>query len=233
MKFFIGIFILCMTTASWAALSGESELSLIKSGGNSVAETFGIKSKGALTLLKKHVVALSGEYNYAQSENITSKENWNIAAKYDYKLTERVSGYFGALVESDRFKGISRSYNGDLGLAMEIYHSDKQQLKGEAGYRYTAEKSVLNGYEHYSKARLFLEYNWELNNNVRAFYEIEYLPNFTESDDYLVNMTPGVEVVLAKELFLKLSYDWKYDNMPEEGKVKADYALKTSLLAKF
>lgn len=232
MKWLLSFVLIFITFNSQAKLTNESEISLIKTGGNSTTQTYGVKSKSVYSF-GVHDIELSGEYNFAQNDNITSKENWNLGAKYEHLIFNSLGIFLGEIVEGDRFKGISRRYNSDLGLSYAMIKSDKRNLKGQFGYRFTKEKTVDGNEENYSKARIFISYDESMNNNVKFKYWVELLPNFSEGQDYIVSMEPAVEIVLAKELFVKLSYGWKYDHLPEAGKAKADYTFKTSLLATF
>lgn len=231
MKVFLMLTFL-LSSSVFAGLKNETEVSLIKTGGNSDTETYGLKSKGEYNF-GKHVIALAGYYNFSQTDSITSKENWSLGAKYDQVFLEKLGVYLGEVVEGDRFKGISRRYNTDLGLSYVFIKNDKSNFKAETGYRYTIDKNTLGIKENYSKLRLFAEYDRQLTSTLKFKYWFEFLPNISESEAYSLSMEPSAEVVLAKELFFKVSYEWKYENLPLAGKAKADYAIKTSLLATF
>ncbi len=220
------------TTTVLAKFNNESEVSLMKTGGNSDSATYGLKSKSDYTL-DKNLFAFAAAYNFAESNEVTSTENWKFGVKYNRELFTSLGLYLGELVESDRFTGFDKRYNSDLGLFYSFFKSDKTELKAELGYRYTIEEDLIGESENYSKMRLFSEYSLALNENVKFKYWLEYVPNLTESGQYQLSMEPVVEVVLAKELFFKVSYEWKYENTPVAGKSKQDYAFKTSLLATF
>jgi putative salt-induced outer membrane protein len=87
--------------------------------------------------------------------------------------------------------------------------------------------------ESYSKARLYAETSHQFNKSVSAKLWMEYIPNFDEGEDYLLNIEPSLTTVLTSILSFKTSYTWNYDNLPSTGKAKADYTLKVSLVAKF
>ncbi|MBA2405049.1 MAG: DUF481 domain-containing protein, partial [Bdellovibrionales bacterium] len=62
----------------------------------------------------------------------------------------------------------------------------------------------------------------------------EYVPNFTNSDDYLVNYEASAMAIMTSMLSLKVAYKGLYDDDPAiEGNKNYDYTYTTSLVAKF
>ena len=84
-----------------------------------------------------------------------------------------------------------------------------------------------------SKARLYLETIHNFNSDLLGKLWFEYLPNLSESDDYILSFEPSVSFNISKVFSLKMAYRWNYDNEPAVNKGKHDTMYTTSLIAKF
>ena len=228
-------------------LSNESELSLIQIGGNTNVETYNGKT---LTKYEKEksVFAVSGHYTVAfyktvdtDGDSVTreSARNWDLLGKYERVLSENINGFVGLQYEGDEFSGFKQRENIDFGGKYLLIKTDKVNASIELGARHTIEKNVERDSDdedvfNYSKARIYFEHAQVYSEALSWKIWIEYLPNFTESEDYLVNYEPSVSFLLSSSFSLKTAYKVTYDNQPNlEGNDKKDYKLTTSLLARF
>jgi putative salt-induced outer membrane protein len=85
-----------------------------------------------------------------------------------------------------------------------------------------------------NKARLYNEFNHKFSETVQYKFWLEYVPNFTQSKDYLVNAEASLTSILTSMFSLKVAYKGMYDNLPAvSGYKNYDYATTTSLVAKF
>lgn len=229
----LGIALFLISTVH-AKFSNESEVSIVVNDGNSQLETYHLKSESSYDW-KKNKVIFDGQYLYGESQNIRSAEEWSVLGRYERSLSERFALFLGELIESNRFAGYRRRFNTDLGTKISLSKNDYQTTSGEVGYRYTIEKKHPRylGETKSSKGRLYLETNWKVFKESKFKLWGEYIPNFTESKDYLLNFEASLGMALNHIFSLKLSYKWMYDNFPPEGKKKHDTLYSTSLVASF
>lgn len=213
-------------------ISNESEVSYVSQSGNSDQKTFSGETK-TIYSLKKWEFSLGGMYTYGESFEIRNAENWNVEARSSYKLGKVYKVFAGELVEANRFAGVKRRYNHDLGTEIRLYKSKNASAKMEVGYRYTSEKRTDYEERKDSKGRAFLSANRQITKTLKGTTTFEYLPNFTESEDYQMNWDSNLSFFISKILSLKMSYLWQFDNQPTTGKTEYDRITKTSLVASF
>ena len=223
----------------FAKFSHESELSMVVVGGNSESETYYAKTQNIYEL-NKNKFTLGGHYTLGSSkadgdlESEITVRNWDINLRYDRSLTQKIGLFLGEQIEGDKFSGYDKRYNTDFGLRYDFIKNDKTTLYSDLGYRYTVEKKVDNTETKDHKARVYLENTNVHNETLSSKFWIEYLPNFSESEDWIINFEPSLKVNLHKMLSLKLAYKGTYDNQPAVlGNKKFDYAYTTALIAKF
>lgn len=228
--------------------SNESEVSIIQTGGNSSVETYNAKtlSKWART---KRTYSFGGHYTLGSSEQtdevtgdketIESARNWDVMAKYEQILSGKLSGYLAIQYQGDKFSGYNQRENLDLGAKYTIKNTDKTKSFAELGARYTIEKRIQEDEDgedkfNFTKARLYYEIAHKKSESLSYKFWFEYLPNFTDTEDYIITYEPSVAFVLSSTFSLKTAYKAIYDNVPNvEGFKNTDYTFTTSLLAKF
>jgi putative salt-induced outer membrane protein len=225
---------LLFSFSAYAEFHSEDEVSTVQTGGNTDLKTYLLKSKNSYQWTN-HVFGVNGSYTYGESSKLRSAERWDAMARFDRALDESLGVYLSEMIEANRFAGIERRYNSDLGLKYTLLQTETNTTAVELGYRYSIEKrKELNSSDlKDSKGRAFGKTEHKFNTNVSFQLAAEYLPNFSRSEDYLMNLDASTSVVLNQTFSLKISYLWSYDNLPAALKGKHDYTLSTGLLAKF
>lgn len=240
---------ICLSQES--EFKNESEVSLIQTGGNSSVETYNAKTHFSLKK-KKRSYSFGGHYTYGsteqvntngEKENIISARNWDAHTRYEQELNKDLSGFTGLQFEGDEFSGYNQRENIDIGAKHIFLKTDKALFFAELGARYTVERKTTRDKDNedvfnYSKGRLFLEYSKKTSETFSYKFWAEYLPNFTENDDYLINFEPSIAYILSSTFSLKTAYKGIYDNAPSiddagERKEYLDFTFTTSIIAKF
>lgn len=227
--------------------SNESEVSSIQTGGNSKVETYNLKTLSKWNK-EKSTFSFGGHYTLSASEQvnedgdeekITSARNWDVNIKYERELSEKLSVFTAIIYEGDEFSGIDQRENLDLGAKYYLTKKDKTTSFAELGLRYSLEKRTTRDEKNedkfdFSKGRVYYEVDHKYSESVSYKFWLEYIPNFTDSEDYLVSYEPSIAVVLTNMFSLKVAYKSSYDNVPNvEGNENTDYTFTTSLIAKF
>lgn len=230
------IFILFISNLAHAKFGNESELSSIKTGGNTDVLTTNTKTINTYQWSSSKFT-FGGHYTYAESKNKggVTAQNWDANARYEHSLSEKLSVVLGEIVEGNKFIGIRERYNSDLGLRYYFIRSDSKSLSSELAYRYTIEKRyepAPNAYDN--KARVYNEFSHKFSETVQYKFWLEYVPNFTVKKDYLINGEASITSILTSIFSLKVAYMGMYDNKPATTAIKNyDYATTTSLVVKF
>lgn len=231
---FLMFFLLLFPVIALAQLTNESELAIIQTGGNSELQTTNAKTTN-IWKMDRRQYRFGGHYIYGETKEAVSARNWDINGKFEQEVSPHVSYYLGEVLEGNRFTGIKTRYNSDAGLKYFFIKTDLKNYFAELGYRYAIEDRYdpePNTYDN--KARLYNELNHKVSETVQYKFWLEYIPNFTEGSDYLVNGEASITTILNSIFSLKVAYLGMYDNLPaQDGFKNYDYTTTTSLVAKF
>lgn len=230
----IVVILLTLTFNSYAEFTHESELSTISAGGNTSVETYLGRTTNQF-VSDQNTVRFGGHYTYGEAQENVSARDWDVNGKYEKMLSPRTAYIIGELIEGYKFQGIKVRYNSDVGFKYYYIKSDNKNFFSEIGYRYVVEDRYdpgVNQFEH--KGRLYNELNHKPSETFQYKLALEYLPNFTNSSDYIVNGEASITSIMTSIFSLKLAYRGSYDDQPAvRGNVNYDYTYSTSLLAKF
>ena len=233
MRLFV-LLALLLSSQAFAQLTNESELAYVQTGGNSDVQTANAKTVNIYTW-PKHKFTFGGHYIYGETNNGVSARNWDANGRAEKSLSEHLSLTLGEVIEGNRFTGIKTRYNSDIGAKYYYIKSDMKTFFSELGYRYTIEDRyapIENTYDN--KSRFYNEWNHKISATVQYKFWLEYIPNFTDSRDYLVNGEASLTSILNSVFSLKVAYLGMYDNRPAFlGFKNYDYTQTTSIVAKF
>jgi putative salt-induced outer membrane protein len=248
MKYSFLLLLLPIIANAQTKFNNETELALIQTGGNSSVETFNTKT-ASKWINEKRTYIFSGHYTLGSSESVDettgdkekveSAKNWDVLARYEQGLSQNVSSFLSLQVEGDTFSGYKQRDNLDLGAKYILSKTDSINSFAELGARYTIEKKTVRNEDdedvlNYTKARLYYEIAIKSTEALSYKFWAEYIPNFTESDDYQITYEPSLSFSLSKTFSLKTAYKAVYDNQPNvDGYEYTDYTLTTSVLANF
>lgn len=213
----------------------ESELGLSVITGNTQSSNFTLRQK-----IDERWRANLFQFRFrlveSSAKGAETALNWQTSLRYDRELDPRLTAFAVQGVESDRFAGVRRRDNTDLGARRHFIKREKEWIwAGEAGYRYVVEKSVAGQADWWQLARVFSEvsHTWKVR-DITLSGNIEYLLNFSDHDDYFVNSEFSLTTGISEQLSLKTTYSIRYSNTPAApAVVPTDTALTTSLVAKF
>jgi len=226
--------LLLFTLNAQAKFASEDEVALLSTSGNTDVKTYDVKSKNSYEW-GKNLLSSKGVYTYGETDGKSSAEQWNISLRYDRSYSEKMAVFIAEQIEANRFAGYARRYNSDLGLKRTLVKSDKSTGTAELGLRYVVEEKLARNLKNDEKsnARAFVEYARKLKDDLEIKVFIEYIQSFEQSEDYLVNAEPSLNVHFSKMFSLKMAYLINYDNDPVKGNKKQDTKYTTALLATF
>lgn len=209
----------------------ESEVALVTTGGNTETESYSAKQKTSYTE-SFNVYTITGRYLQTKTGGVETAKAWDAGVRYERTLSDAWSAFLGASAEADPYAGYIQRDNVDLGGKYFFIKADKQNFFSEAGYRSTKTYTAADN-KRENFGRLYVEYAQSLNESLSLKYWLEYLPNFSNSNAYLVNTEPSLNVMLNSIFSLKTAYLVKYRNEVAAGAKKSDTTFTTSVVAKF
>lgn len=233
---------LVLSLTASAKVSTDAGLSMIRTGGNTQLETYNLKSKTTKEW-EKRSTTLGAHYTLGtavENNNKTeSARNWDASLKYEEVLSKRLNGVVSYQIEGNKFAGYDQRDNVDIGGKYKIINTDMTKFFTEVGLRYTVERATSRNSDNEdlfkdTKGILYAEYSHLLSKTVNYKFWIQYLPNFTRSDDYQINFEPSLNVTLSDMFSLSVAYTGRYDNQLNQGvEERLDWVHTTTLIAKF
>lgn len=236
--------ILAILTVVFAALisqaqekspwTNESEASIVKVDGNTTSDSYSAKQKSSYKF-DLNTFTAAGRYLETKSGRTEIAKQWEASLRYERELSEKWSLFVQHGAESDTYSGYTQRDNTDIGGKYFFIKTDIETFLAEAGIRnQKTMSSISDDVNHSTSGRIYSEYAKKVNDTVSGKFWVEYLPNFKDSDAYLLNYEPSLSVMMNSVFSLKVSYLVKYENKtatPTEK--KADTTFTTSLVAKF
>jgi putative salt-induced outer membrane protein len=210
----------------------ESELSAVIISGNTDSQSTSFKQTSSYTFSHNTLLA-KGRYLTTRTSGVNTARAWDATGRYERALSNYWSVYTSYGAESDIFAGYIQRDNLDIGAKYFFIKKEKQELIGESGYRYTHTYSPgSNKYENFG--RLYSQYKQKITETAEGKFWIEYLPNFSNSDAYLLNAEPSLSVSISKIFSVKMSYLMKYQGVVPAGFTEhLDTTYSTALVANF
>ncbi len=217
-----------------AEFTNKTEGGLVITSGNS--RTQSIQGKHlSVYHWEKNDLSLKSSFLKGKSDGILNAKKWDASLRYERTFTEFFSGFLSQGVESDRFAGYQQRFNSDVGPKYFIVKAENEwNWFVEGGYRYSRERRTNSSKSNSTKGRVFTEVSkkWSLGSSSKLW--MEYIPNFSNSTDWLFNSEFSTEAAIGSILSLRVAYLLKYDNQPNStNKKKADSTLTTSLVASY
>lgn len=212
----------------------ESEASAVKVDGNTTSDSYSAKQKTSYKFDLNTLIA-AGRFLQTQSSGVETAKQWDASLRYERELTNQWSLFVQQQAESDLYAGYVQRDNSDLGGKYFFVKTDPETWFAEAGVRAQRVLAPVTGVVTNSTAgRLYSEYAKKMNDSVTGKLWVEFLPNFTDPDAYLVNYEPSVSVMMNQIFSLKVAYLVKFHNKTTTaGEKKEDTTLTTALVAKF
>ncbi len=219
--------------------SNESEASVVQVGGNATSESYSAKSTTKYQLDANAITAM-GRYLQTRAGGTETAKQWDATLRLEREFGASWAVFIQQGAESNTYSGYLQRDNTDLAVKYNFFKTVESTLLSEAGVRSTKTiSSNGEGVSYFNSGRLYVEYSAKVNESVSAKAWVEYLPNFKDSDAYLVNYEPSLSVMMSQIFSIKVAYLVKYHNklavapyaIPNEK--KEDTSFTTALVAKF
>jgi putative salt-induced outer membrane protein len=210
----------------------ESQAGVVVTTGNTDTSTLSA-AEAASYQFDANILKLTASFLSQKSAGVESGKNWSLGLRYERVFNEKLTGFLAETVDGNQFSGINQQYATDIGAKYTILKNDQSAWFVEGGYRYLKQNLILLT-RNLNYGRVYSEFVETFSPTVSAKYWIEYLPNFTTSDDWQLNTELSLSAAISSIFSVKSAYLLKYDNQVNSpGLVKTDKTFTTSLVAKF
>jgi putative salt-induced outer membrane protein YdiY len=152
----------------------------------------------------------------------TTTDNWFLQSKYDYFLSEKWYAYGNARIERDRIAELDLRFTPGVGVGYQWVERPDFNFNTEAGLSWVYEDYETGDSDSHFAARLAYHLDRAINEKVKLFHNLEYLPSLERADDFNVNADAGVRVSMTETMFGEAKLEWRYDATPAPGAEKND-----------
>lgn len=212
----------------------DNSLGIIFADGNSNFETWKMNSDSSYRN-KHNLYSLLASYLYSESDGVRSGENWTIKPAYTRILNPKWSASLAQSIMSNRYKGIQRRYDSDLGVNYNLYSTKTVQVMFSFGHVYSVEeqKGAGNQTLKTQKGRLSNSSSYQFNQQDKFKLSINFERDYSDSSNWELKITPELIFKLSTLLSYKGSVEYEYDNAPVLGNGKKDVLMSHALIATF
>lgn len=177
-------------------------------------------------------VRLGADATYGEDSEVKNAEAFHGFGQYNRLFTERLFGYIRADALHDAVADVEYRVTLSPGVGYYFIKNERTTLSGEVGPGYVFEKQGDENNE-YATLRLAERFEHKLNDRVKVWQSLEFLPQVDDFSNYILNAEAGIDTALTKKLSLRVFAVNTYDNEPAEGREKNDLKLVTAVGYKF
>jgi putative salt-induced outer membrane protein len=211
----------------------ESEAGVVLTSGNSDTQNYNL-TQATTYGWGTNLATFSTRYLKGFARGQETARFWLLGLRFDRSMNARIGYYTGYILESDIFAGYDSRHNFDAGGKYSIVSGGDTDWSAELGYRYLNEKQIARGTKAFQLGRAFTQVKQPLREGVSVQAWIEYLHNFTVTDDFLLNTEASLTAALSSVFSFRTSYLLRYRNVPAKaGATKTDKTLTTAIVASF
>lgn len=227
---FIGLALSSSAFATESTWSGEAELGLVATSGNTETQTISGKAKIENDRKKWHH-AVSLETLSTESEDVTTAERFLVTGKTDYKISERSYAFGRLSYEDDRFSGYEYQTTGALGMGYRAITQETLSLDLEAGPGVRQSK-IDNANDSESETTLYLSglLDWKLSETANF---TEELTSEIGEDVTITKSITGLKSQVAGNLAMKITYTIKNTSEVPVGVEDTDTETAVTLVYSF
>jgi putative salt-induced outer membrane protein YdiY len=195
--------------------------------GNTESEAYNFSFDATRRADKDRLIFGAGYYFGRQRDpdtgvESTTTDNWFLQGEYDYFFTKKWYGYVNARAERDHIADLELRFTPGVGVGYQWVESDAFNFRTEAGVSWVYEDYTTGDNDNHVAARLAYHVDKKINDQVKLFHNLEYLPSLERADDFNINTDAGLRATLIGKLFGEAKVEWEYDATPAPGADKSD-----------
>ncbi|NWF66040.1 MAG: DUF481 domain-containing protein [Campylobacterales bacterium] len=212
-------------------LESRTDLSIVKTAGNSDSTTFSAKTKIEQTVnIDKYI--LKSSFLYAKDGNKEKSNRSNINGRWDREIIEKLFGFAESKYILDKFSGYDYRLNIGPGVGFNLINENEQLLDLLISLPYSQDKYKIPSIkENYIGYKTELDYEYKIYDNVKFKQNADFLQSIKESSKYFISSESGFEIKINDMLALGISFKYDYQNQVLLQSInKRDTTYLTSLI---
>lgn len=169
---------------------------------------------------------------YGEDQGSKTAESVHGFGQYNRLFTERFYGYARVDALHDAIADVEYRITLSPGAGYYFIKNDHTSLSGEVGPGVIFEKQ--GGDEStYMALRVAERFEHKLNDRVRVWQSLEWLPQVDDFNNWILNGELGLETKMTEKASLRVFVLDNYDNQPAPGRKHNDLKLVTAIAYKF
>jgi len=180
----------------------------------------------------KNEMDLGIDGTYGETDGVRSAGNIHAFDQYNRLLTERLFALLRIDAVNDAVANVDYRVTLSPGMGYYFIKTTNTFLRGEVGPGFVFEK-VGGVTDEYVTLRVAERFETKLNDKVKLWQSIEFLPAFEDFSSYVINAEIGIDTSLTKKLSLRTFVQDTYDSTPAPGLEKNDVKLVAAIAYKF
>ena len=199
------------------SFEGSAALGFAQNRGNANSLTTNLSDK-----IKYRVKGWTGTqdlaFYYGEADDKVNANFWNGGLRGDRRLTPRLGAFVVTRFDRNVLQGIASRFEEGVGLDYRVIDTKRDQLLVALGASAFQQEltpgSVSLAKRNFPAARSALDYKHLFAE--KAFFQqiVEYLPNLSDSEAYLVNSESAIVAPLINRLALRAGYVVRYNAQP-------------------
>jgi putative salt-induced outer membrane protein YdiY len=172
----------------------------------------------------KNELAFGADGVYGEDNGVNNAESVHAFGQYNRLFTERVFGFFRAEGLYDGIADIDYRFTLSAGGGYYLIKTTNLFLRAELGPGYVFEK-VGGKTDEYATLRIAERLEWKISAHSKLWEAVEYLPQVTKFENYVVNAELGVDTAITKNLSQSTFLLDTYRSEPAPGRLHNDLKL--------
>lgn len=170
-------------------------------------------------------VLSDGLFSYGETEGERSMEKFDGNGQYNITVSDR--WYVTPLKLTylyDDFADVDYRVVASGGPGYYFIKNDAVRLAAEVGLAYKAEK-VADVSDDVLAFRLSERFKWKISPSASVKQDIEYVPTADDIEDYILNASAGMDLMINSSISFNVLGKLVYDNTPAPDREKSDTQL--------
>lgn len=169
---------------------------------------------------------------YGENDHIRNVQTLRGWGQYDDSITERTYWYGRVEGYHDGIADIQYRFTIGPGIGYYFIKKEKTMLRGEFGPSWIYQRLGDENNDYFS-LRFAERFEHQFNERVKLYQTLEWLPELTDWENYLMNFEVGVESALSEKMSVTLSFTDNYNSRPASDRKHNDTRLVAGLKYKF
>lgn len=191
-----------------------SDFGYVTTSGNTQVTTLSVAEKATQS---RGRLAFEQTFNlvYGEQDGAVNTNFLKAGLRADYKLDQFFALFVGVAFDRNRFAGVARRFEEQLGLQLRALAAPQDTIRLEGGASVTQQRNVDGTEQDFPSARV--AGTWRHNFTPASYFQqsVEGLPNLKNNEDWRLNSESALVAPISARIGVKLSYVIRYDNLPE------------------